>query len=238
MQRRQSLSNKIVDQKNTCRKDSSYCQYILNMEALPGLDHGLTDFQARHGQCGIIVLPCALDRKDLDRLDGIRHLHNSVPAVSNTEAGAVDDFAVNTPSGEEFTKAQMSPITFFAFVDPEDENAATFVHALKDSYEGIKEAGIDILLCTKSEDGAELFDDTPFPVVICNDSLKEAARSSGMIEEIPNTACWYVNGAFLSAWLSTVDAEEPIEDAGSFVQMGADMGDTSSDSSAAMVPMG
>lgn len=189
---------------------------------------------------GTLTLEDALNNGWVDQAWADAYVEeNSVPAVSKTEAGAVGDFTVNTLSGEEFTKEQMSPVTFFAFVDPKDEDADTFVQALKDAYEGVKEAGADILLCTKSEDGTELFDDMPFPVVIYNDSLKETVgNGSSMIEEIPNTACWYVNGSFLSAWLSTVDAEGLIEDAGSFVQMGADMGDTSSDSSAAMVPMG
>ena len=39
------------------------------------------------------------------------------------------------------------------------------------------------------------------------------------IEETPNTASWYVNGSFLSAWYSSVDAEELPASAAAFVEM-------------------
>ena len=73
------------------------------------------------------------------------------------------------------------------------------------------ENGADIVVCTKSESGNELFAEAPFPVIRYNDSLKAAiGGNSGMVEdeETPNTASWYVNGSFLSAWYSSVDAEE------------------------------
>jgi hypothetical protein len=101
--------------------------------------------------------------------------------------------------------------------------------------------GAGIVLCTKSEEGNELFADAPFPVILYNDSLKAAVgKNSGMIEdeEIPNTASWYVNGSFYSSWSLKVDAE----DAAAFVEMSQDKelsGADSADSGAAgMVPMG
>ncbi|WP_303190999.1 hypothetical protein [Clostridium phoceensis] len=38
-------------------------------------------------------------------------------------------------------------------------------------------------------------------------------------EETANTASWYVNGSFLSAWSLKVDAEDLVEDAAAFVEM-------------------
>jgi hypothetical protein len=105
--------------------------------------------------------------------------------------------------------------------------------------------GAGIVLCTKSEEGNELFADAPFPVILYNDSLKAAVgKNSGMIEdeEIPNTASWYVNGSFYSSWSLKVDAEDLVEDAAAFVEMSQDKelsGADSADSGAAgMVPMG
>ena len=85
--------------------------------------------------------------------------------------------------------------------------------------------GAGIVLCTKSEEGNELFADAPFPVILYNDSLKAAVgKNSGMIEdeEIPNTASWYVNGSFYSSWSLKVDAEDLVEDAAAFVEMSQD----------------
>ena len=82
-------------------------------------------------------------------------------------------------------------------------------------------------------------------MILYNDSLKEAlGNNSGMVEDkdVPNTASWYVNGSFLSAWLMVLDAEELPEDAAAFVAMGQEgsAGDNAlSDSGAApMAPMG
>ena len=105
--------------------------------------------------------------------------------------------------------------------------------------------GADIVLCTKSEEGSEIFADAPFPVILYNDSLKEAvSKNSGMIEdeEVPNVAAWYVNGSFLSAWSLKVEAEDLIEDAAVFVEMSQDKALSGADSAdggaAGMVPMG
>lgn len=77
------------------------------------------------------------------------------------------------------------------------------INALAQAHEGVTANGAGIVLCTKSEEGNELFADAPFPVILYNDSLKAAVgKNSGMIEdeEILNTASWYVNGSFYSSW--------------------------------------
>lgn len=134
---------------------------------------------------------------------------------------------------------------FFAFADPASEGVQEFYNALAQAHEGVTANGAGIVLCTKSEEGNELFADAPFPVILYNDSLKAAVgKNSGMIEdeEIPNTASWYVNGSFYSSWSLKVDAEDLVEDAAAFVEMSQDKelsGADSADSGAAgMVPMG
>ena len=104
--------------------------------------------------------------------------------------------------------------------------------------------GAGIVLCTKSEEGNELFADAPFPVILYNDSLKAAVgKNSGMIEdeEIPNTASWYVNGSFYSSWSLKVDAEDLVEDAAAFVEMSrnaAFQSGTAAEGGAALAAMG
>lgn len=59
---------------------------------------------------------------------------------------------------------------------------------------------------------------------------------------VPNTASWYVNGSFLSAWALVLDAEELPEDAAAFAKVSgqADSANSDPDSSgaSAMSPMG
>ena len=54
--------------------------------------------------------------------------------------------------------------------------------------------------------------------------------------ETPNAASWYVNGSFLSAWYSAVDAQKLPESAAAFVEMSQDP--AFSAGAAAMAPMG
>ena len=91
----------------------------------------------------------------------------------------------------------------FAFVDPASEDAGAFYDAMTAAWDGVQEAGAGMVLCLKGEDERGQFADAPFPVILYNDSLKEAlGNNSGMVEDkdVPNTASWYVNGSFLSAW--------------------------------------
>lgn len=116
-----------------------------------------------------------------------------------------------TLSGEAFTREQLGDVVFFAFLDPEAEGTQVFYNALAEGYGGVAENGAEILVCTKSGTGSEMFADAPFPVILYNDSLAAAVGSNrSMVEdgEMPNVASWYVNGTFLSAWYSAVDAEE------------------------------
>lgn len=163
----------------------------------------------------------------------------SVPAASKIDAGAIGDFTAATLSGEEFTKDQMGDVTLFAFLAPSDPGAAAFYQALVDGYEGVKENGAEILVCTKGEEGNELFADAPFPVISYNDSLKAATENhKDMIEDMPNAASWCVNGSFYSAWYSTAEAENLADSAASFVEMQKEMASGSESGSGGMAVMG
>lgn len=155
---------------------------------------------------------------------------NSVPAVSKLEAGAVGEFTTTTLSGQEFTREQLEPVTLFAFADPDDEGAEALFQAMTEAYEAVTEAGGHMVLCTKKDSGNEKFADAPFPVIFYNDSLQEAVGGSrSIIEEMPNTASWYVGGAFYSAWINAVDKEDLIQSAASFAEMETEGEEPSSD---------
>ena len=194
---------------------------------------------------GTLTIEDALDKGWIDQawVDAYQE-ENSVPAGSKMEAGAVGDFTTTTLSGEEFTREQLGDVVFFAFLDPSAEGTQAFYDALAEGYDGVVENGADIVVCTKSESGNELFAEAPFPVILYNDSLKAAiGGNSGMVEdeETPNTASWYVNGSFLSAWYSSVDAQELPESAAAFVEMSQEPAFSAgggADGAAAMAPMG
>lgn len=163
----------------------------------------------------------------------------SVPAVSKTEAGAIGEFTAATLSGEEFTREQMAGVTLFVFLDPADPDAKDFYQALADSYDSVKENGAEILVCTKSEDGNELFKGAPFPVILYSDSLKTATESHReMIEGMPNTASWCVNGSFYSAWFTSVDAKDLADSAANFAEMQEEMAKEGSSENGGMAVMG
>ena len=197
-------------------------------------------------EAGTLTVEDALDKGWVDQawVDGYIEA-NSVPAGDKMEANKVEDFTTSTLDGMEFTKADLGGVVFFAFADPASEGVQEFYNALAQAHEGVTANGAGIVLCTKSEEGNELFADAPFPVILYNDSLKAAVgKNSGMIEdeEILNTASWYVNGSFLSAWALVLDAEELPEDAAAFAKVSgqADSANSDPDSSgaSAMSPMG
>lgn len=163
----------------------------------------------------------------------------SVPATSKTEAGAIGDFSTTTLAGEEFTREQMADVTLFVFLNPADPDAETFYKTLSDGYERVKETGAEILVCTKSEDGNDLFEGAPFPVILYNDSLKAAVENhKDMIEDVPNTASWCVNTSFYSAWFSAVEVEDLVDSATSFIEMQKDMANGDSSENGGMAVMG
>lgn len=137
----------------------------------------------------------------------------AVPAADKMAVNAIGDFSTTTISGEEFTKEDVSPVTFFAFMDGADKDAQNFYDELTSAYEAVKEKGGDIVVCNKNKEEISLFEGAPFPVIEYNDSLKKATENhKSMIEELPNTGAWYVDGSFYSAWSIKIDSKSMMEE--------------------------
>lgn len=163
---------------------------------------------------------------------------NSVPAADKVAYNKVGEFETQTVEGEAFTNQDIPNTTFLVFLDPEDAGAADFYAELVNAVEEVRSAGADIVVCSKGDMKAELFQDAPFAVVEYNDSMKTAlAQNDEMASDVPCVGVWYVNGSLISAWISQVDAEELVDSAASFAQMSQDMG-TGAEGSVSAVPMG
>ena len=201
-------------------------------------------------EAGTVTVEDALEKGWIDQAWVDSYIEdNSVPASDKMEANKVADFTTTTLDGGEFTKDDLEDVVFFAFADPADPGAADFFQSLVDAYEGVTANGAGIVLCAKSEEGSDIFSGAPFPVILYNDSLQEAVGNNReMIEdgETPNTASWYVNGSFFSAWSLKVESEELVESAAGFVEMSKDkelsssgtFGMTPDGGAAVMTPMG
>lgn len=163
---------------------------------------------------------------------------NSVPAADKVAYNKVGEFETQTVEGDTFVNQDIPGTTFLVFLDPEDAGAADFYGELVNAVEEVRSAGADIVVCSKGDMKADLFQDAPFAVVEYNDSMKTAlAQNDEMASDVPCVGVWYVNGSLISAWISQVDAEELVDSAASFAQMSQDMG-TGAEGSVSAVPMG
>lgn len=163
---------------------------------------------------------------------------NSVPAADKVAYNKVGEFETQTVEGDTFVNQDIPGTTFLVFLDPEDAGAADFYAELVNAVEKVRSAGADIVVCSKGDMKAELFQDAPFAVVEYNDSMKTAlAQNDEMASDVPCVGVWYVNGSLISAWISQVDAEELADSAASFAQMSQDMG-SGMEGSMSAVPMG
>lgn len=160
---------------------------------------------------------------------------SSVPAADKVAINMVGEFTTETSTGETFTNKDMPATAFVAFLDPEDDGAADFYQALVDAADGVRSAGGDIVVCSKGGLDAELFQNAPFSIVAYNDSMKTAlAQNDEMASGIPCTGVWYVNGSLISAWTTTLDGADLVDDTASFVSMGQDQDSSAGDGMAAI----
>lgn len=162
----------------------------------------------------------------------------TVPAADKMAFNKVGAFETETLTGETFTGEELPDAAFLAFLDPEDPGAADFYAGLVDAAEDVRAAGADIVVCSKGDMDAGLFQDAPFPVVAYNESMRTAlAQNDEMASEIPCVGVWYVNGSLISAWSSQVEAEDLAASAPGFAAM-AQEDETSGEDGMAAVAMG
>lgn len=188
---------------------------------------------------GSVTVQDALDKGWITQEWADNYLEeNSVPAADKVTYNKVGEFETLTMEGDTFVNQDLPDTTFLVFLDPEDAEAADFYAELANAVEGIRSAGGDVVICSKGDMKAELFQDAPFAVVEYNDSMKTAlAQNDEMASDVPCVGVWYVNGSLISAWISQVDAEELADSAASFAEMSQNMGSGMEDSMSA-VPMG
>jgi hypothetical protein len=194
---------------------------------------------------GTLTIEDALNKGLIDQawVDAYLEEH-SVPASDKMEEYRVGDFTTTTVSGEEFTRQQVGDVTLFAFVDPETEEAFAFFEAMQAAHPGVEKAGAELILCLKGEGQAEQFAGASFPVILLNDSLKNAMginKETVDDPELPNTASWYVNGSFLSSWYAALNGDGLAADAETFVEIAEGMEENTEaggTGAAAAVPLG
>lgn len=172
---------------------------------------------------GKVTLEDALDKGWITEEWADQYLNaHSEEAADKTESFSIGEFYTQTVSGEEYTKENLEAVTFWAFIDPLDDEAEEWYQTLKDSYTEIREKGAEILICCKNEAETSLFEDAPFPVILYNESVKNALSNmnmSEMVEEMPNAGNWFVGKYFASAWYGKLDKEQLIKDSDNFIQM-------------------
>ena len=194
---------------------------------------------------GTLTMEDALDKGWVDEAWAEQYLEkHSVPASDKMEEYRVGPFTTTTVSGEKFTNEQVGDVALFAFVEPETEGAASFFEEMKAAFPDVEKAGAELILCLKDEAQTEQFSDAPFPVIILNDSLKDAMgfnKETVEDPDLPNTASWYVNGSFLSSWYAALSRDGLASDAETFVDVAAEMqknAETGGTGAAAAVPLG
>lgn len=185
---------------------------------------------------GSVTVQDALDKGWVTQewADNYQEEH-TLPAADKIAINQVGTFETETSSGEVFTNSDLPNVAYLAFLDVDDAGAADFYDGLVRAAEGVRDAGAEIIVCSKDDVTAELFTDAPFPVVAYNDAMQEAlAQNDEMASCIPCTGVWYVNGSLVSAWNSSVDADDLADTAVSFVSMGQETDDGTTDGTAAI----
>ena len=185
---------------------------------------------------GSVTVQDALDKGWVTQewADNYQEEH-SVPAADKIAINQVGSFETETSSGETFTDSDLPNVAYLAFIDVDDAGAADFYDGLVNAAERVQQAGAEIIVCSKDDVTAELFTDAPFPVISYNDAMQDAlAQNDEMASGIPCTGVWYVNGSLVSAWNSSVDADDLAEAAECLVAMGQETDDGTTCGTAAL----
>ncbi len=168
---------------------------------------------------GDMTLEDALEKGYVSEEWADRHFpDDSVPAMDKLEANRIGDFTTKTLSGEDFTREDLPQVFFFAFLDLTTDEGMKAQEQMLKAYEEVKEAGAELVLAVTKQDESTKAE-APFPMIVFNDSLKEAVGKNIEMITDKNTGSWCVERAFLSAWYSKIEAQTLTESAASFVEM-------------------
>lgn len=147
---------------------------------------------------------------------------NSHAAADKTVSFSIGDFETTTVSGETYRNDNIADTTFWAFLDLTTEEAAEWMETLKNSYPELQEKNAEVLVCVKNHTEDQAFSDIPFPMIIYNESVKNALdhmNMSEMVEELPNCGNWFANDYFASSWSSIITKEQLLKEVDLFTNL-------------------
>lgn len=174
---------------------------------------------------GNVTLEDALDKGWVTQEWADAYLEeHSVAADDKVTDDALADFSTETVEGGAFAKGDIQGVTFLTFIDPEAEEGRAFFRELATASDAVRQNSASIVVCARGDQGSELFDGAPFPVIVYNDELRAAlGESAEMAEAGPATGVWYVDGAVISAWCTGLPASDIEESAASFAEISRDL---------------
>lgn len=150
---------------------------------------------------------------------------NSQAAADKTVSFAIGEFETTTVSGEKYSNENITGTTFWAFIDMDTEESKEWLDTLNNSYPEIQEKGAEILVCVKNYTEDQRFENVPFPIIIYNESVKNALdhmNMSEMAEEIPNCGNWFVNSYFASSWNAMITKEQLLKEVDIFTNLNSE----------------
>ena len=134
---------------------------------------------------------------------------HSVAADDKVTDDALADFSTETVEGGAFAKGDIQGVTFLTFIDPEAEEGRAFFRELAAASDAVRQNGASIVVCARGDQGSELFDGAPFPVIVYNDELRAAlGESAEMAEAGPATGVSQLNAAIVSLSFAAVPAHD------------------------------
>lgn len=172
---------------------------------------------------GEVTIEDALDKEWITKDWAEEYLNaNSHAAADKTVSFAIGDFETTTVSGEKYGNENIMGTTFWAFLDLTTEESKEWMETLKDVYPELQEKGAQVLVCVKNNGEDQTLEKMPFPMIIYNESVRNALdhmNMAEMAEELPNCGSWFANHYFASSWNSMITKEQLLNEADIFINI-------------------
>lgn len=172
---------------------------------------------------GEVTIEDALDKGWVSQKWVDKYLEeNSQAAADKTVSFSIEEFETTTVQGEKYSNNNIKGTTFWAFIDLETDESKEWLDTLNKSYSKLKEKGADILVCVKNYTEDQAFENLPFPMILYNESVKNALDNMNMsetIEELPNCGNWFVNSYFASSWYSIITEDQLLTEVDIFTNL-------------------